>query len=158
MDNIGSIHYTKITCTINCNILRMNAVVWPNSPVWTWSEAWLRAPTVDIIQPDLSSARPKPAGKISISYGSQAAAGDWLQYQWQIYIYVCNSYAIPTISDAWQDALMVESQTNIILLSCWKKLQRHTKSYRHYILLVMIHIYGFSVFSTGKGTTLNVLY
>ena len=61
---------------------------------------------------------------------------------------------VPTVPDAWQDASMVESQTHIILLSCWKNLQRHTKSYRHYILLVRIHIHGFSVFSTGKGTTL----
>ena len=53
-----------ITCTKNCHILRMITVVRPNSPVWTGSETWFRALTVDIVQPDLSSARPKPARKI----------------------------------------------------------------------------------------------
>ena len=41
----------------------MSTVVRSNSPVWTENEAWFRALAVDIVQPDLSSARSKPAGK-----------------------------------------------------------------------------------------------
>jgi len=50
--------------TVNSHIFRMSTVVWPNSTVWTRSETWFRALTVDIVQPDLSSARSKPEGKI----------------------------------------------------------------------------------------------
>ena len=42
----------------------MSTVVWPNSPVWTGSETRFRPLTVDIVQPDLSSANLKPTGNI----------------------------------------------------------------------------------------------
>jgi len=51
----------KSTRTVDCHILRVGTVVHSNSSIWAGGEACLRPSTVDVVQPDLSSARPKPA-------------------------------------------------------------------------------------------------
>ena len=62
----------------------MTTVVWPNSKVWTGCEAWFSAPTVDIVQPDSPSARPKPAGRKyngeNLWNGHSSFSELWLQY------------------------------------------------------------------------------
>ena len=44
---------------VNCHILRMETIVGSNTTVWAGDEAWFSANTINIVQPDLSSARPK---------------------------------------------------------------------------------------------------
>ena len=45
----------------------MTTVMRPNSPIRAGGKASFPAPTVDIVQPDRSSARPKPAGKCELA-------------------------------------------------------------------------------------------
>jgi len=65
----------------------MTTVMRPNSPIWAGGKASFPAPTVDIIQPDRSSARPKPAGKRELA--------EYDVISWQ----VGNSYRVSSTGD-----------------------------------------------------------